>query len=543
MAPLVALAGFMGSGKSSVGALTARLLGWRFLDLDDEIARSAGMTIAEFFESQGERAFRRRECEVLKELLLRGEQDGSDGEGLVLALGGGTLQEAQTAAMLEERGGVVFLDIDVDTAWERARGCARPLAQDRAAFAALLDTRRPIYERTADWIVPVDDRSAEEIAGEIAGVVRAVGPKWPHTWGVQVVSTERRSTIMGGPGSLVSLEKLAAEATAEGARLFVVTDTNVDQAWGEAVRGLLGQPANGDRTLAVAAGEQTKTVAGLEHCWDWLAFQGARRDDIVVALGGGVVGDLAGFAAATYHRGVGLWQIPTSLLAQVDSSVGGKTAVNLEAGKNLVGAFYQPRAVLADVSTLASLPEREFRSGLAEVAKYALTLDTSLLDLLERDLAAVLARDPGVLEDLVARCVRAKANVVAGDERDTGARLILNYGHTLGHALERLDGFAGRSHGEAISVGMVFAARLSEATGRAPAGLVARHVRLLVSLGLDPVGELPPASEILATMRLDKKYAGGVRFVLLEDVGRPEVVEGLPEELLRATLGEMGAVT
>jgi 3-dehydroquinate synthase len=197
--------------------------------------------------------------------------------------------------------------------------------------------------------------------------------------------------------------------------------------------------------------------------------------------------------------------------------------------------------VLADVTTLASLPEREFRSGLAEVAKYALTLDASLLDLLERDLAAVLGREPGVLEDLVARCVRAKAAVVATDERDTGARLVLNYGHTLGHALERLDAFEGRSHGEAISVGMLFAARLAEAMGVAPGGLLARHTRLLASLGLDPEGGLPSTGDIWSAMRMDKKYAGGVRFVLLQDVGRPTVVDDVPEDLVRAVLVEMGA--
>ena len=343
MAPLVALAGFMGSGKSSVGALCAGLLGWRFLDLDDEIARSAGMTIAEVFQRHGERAFRLREIEALREVLSLSEQDGGRRGGLVLALGGGTLQNPEAAGMLEERGGVVFLDVDADRAWERARGGARPLAQDRDAFTALLAARQSTYESVADWIMPVGDRSAEDIAGEIARMVRAAGPAWSKTWGVKLVSTERCSSIVGGPGCLASLRTLATEAAAEGSRLFLVTDQNVEQAWGAVIRDLLGQPAEEGRTLVVAAGEQSKTVDGLRSCWDWLASQGARRDDIVVALGGGVVGDLAGFAAATYQRGVGLWQIPTSLLAQVDSSVGGKTAVNLEAGKNLVGRLLSAR--------------------------------------------------------------------------------------------------------------------------------------------------------------------------------------------------------
>ncbi len=324
-------------------------------------------------------------------------------------------------------------------------------------------------------------------------------------------------------------------------RAFVVADQGVAARYLEPLSAGLAAAGLGTVHLGVPSGEEAKSLTVMTALQRQLAVQEAHRDDLIVALGGGAVGDLAGFVAATYMRGVPFVQVPTTLTAQVDAAIGGKTAVNLPEGKNLVGAFYQPRAVLADVTTLATLPERDFRSGLAEVAKYALTLDLSLLELLERDLAAVLARDPVVLEDLVARCVRAKASVVATDERDTGARMVLNYGHTLGHALERLDAFAGRSHGEAISVGMLFAARLAEARSLAPHGLLARHTRLLSSLGLEPEGGLPPASEILGVMRLDKKYAGGVRFVLLEDVGRPCVVEGVAEELLRATLLEMGA--
>lgn len=324
-------------------------------------------------------------------------------------------------------------------------------------------------------------------------------------------------------------------------RAFVVADHGVAGRFLEPLSAGLSEVGLEAVHLGVPAGEEAKSFAVMSTLQRQLAMQEAHRDDPVVALGGGAVGDLAGFVAATYMRGVPFVQVPTTLTAQVDAAIGGKTAVNLPEGKNLVGAFYQPKAVVADVSTLATLPERDFRSGLAEVAKYALTLDPSLLELLERDLAAVLAREPGVLEDLVARCVRAKASVVAADELDTSRRLLLNYGHTLGHALERLDDFAGRSHGEAIAVGMRFAARLSEATGLAPSDLVARHVRLLTSLGLDPGGALPGVEEILAAMRLDKKYAGGVRFILLEEVGCPLVADDVPEDVVRATLLEIGA--
>lgn len=323
-------------------------------------------------------------------------------------------------------------------------------------------------------------------------------------------------------------------------RAFVVSDPDVGERYleplgrGLAVRGLA------EVHLGVPPGEEAKSLQTATALLRQLASQEAHRDDVVVALGGGAVGDLAGFVAATYMRGVPFVQVPTTLTAQVDAAVGGKTAVNLPEGKNLVGAFHQPIAVLADVTTLASLPEREFRSGLAEVAKYGLALDPELLERLERDPGPILSREPGALEDLVVRCVRAKAGVVARDERDAGRRLVLNYGHTLGHALERLDAFAGRSHGEAIALGMVFAARLSEAEGLAEPGLAARHVRLLSSLGLETHGGLPDAGEVLAAMKLDKKYRGGIRFVLLEDVGRPRVVEAVSEDRVRAVVDEIG---
>jgi 3-dehydroquinate synthase len=324
-------------------------------------------------------------------------------------------------------------------------------------------------------------------------------------------------------------------------RAFVIADRTAAALWLGPLSAGLANRRLALVHLTVPAGEEAKTLQVYGTLLHQLATQEAHRDDLIVALGGGAVGDLAGFVAATYMRGLPLVQIPTTLTAQVDASIGGKTAVNLPEGKNLAGAFFQPRAVLADVATLASLEEREYRSGLAEVAKYALALDADLLGLLEGDPAPVLAREAAAMQDVVARCVRVKAATVAADERDAGARLRLNYGHTLGHALERLDAFAGRTHGEAISIGMVFAARLAEALGTCEPGLTGRTVRLLASLGLETGGALPPIEEILAAFRLDKKYHGGVRFVLLLDVGQPVVAEDVAEAAVRAVLEEMGA--
>lgn len=324
-------------------------------------------------------------------------------------------------------------------------------------------------------------------------------------------------------------------------RAFVVADRYVAERWFAPLESSLGSRGLRAVALAVPAGEDAKTLQVYGTLLHQLAMQEAHRADLVVALGGGSTGDLAGFVASTYMRGMPFVQIPTTLTAQVDAAIGGKNGVNLPEGKNLVGTFAQPLVVLCDVDALASLPDRDLASGLAEVAKYALTLDTALLDQLEADPAPVLAREPAAMEPLVARCAAAKARTVASDELDTGRRMVLNYGHTLGHALERLDEFGGRSHGEAIAMGMVFAARLAEARGLCPPGLAARTTRLLRSLGLETEGALPPASSIVRAFRMDKKFHGGVRFVLLEDAGRPVVVNDVAETEIREVLEEMGA--
>lgn len=357
---------------------------------------------------------------------------------------------------------------------------------------------------------------------------------------VQVALPERGYEVVIGEGVIASAgTHLPALPRAETA--FVVSDRTVAELWFEPLAESLRARDLYPVLLTVVQGEDAKTLQSLDALYRQLAVQEAHRDDVVVAMGGGAVGDLAGFLAATYMRGLAVVQVPTTLTAQVDASIGGKTAVNLPEGKNLVGAFHQPAVVLADVSALATLGDRDLRSGLAEVAKYGLALDLDLLKTLEGNLAPILAREPAVMEDLVARCAEAKAAAVVADERDSGQRLILNYGHTLGHALERLDSFAGRSHGEAIAVGMVFAARLSEALGMAGEGLAARHLRLLNSLGLEVTGALPPAGEIMHAFKMDKKYHGGVRFVLLEEVGLPKIVEDVPGEVIEAQLKEMGA--
>lgn len=324
-------------------------------------------------------------------------------------------------------------------------------------------------------------------------------------------------------------------------KAFVVADADVAARYLEPLRVGLAPLGWSVLHVEVPVGEAAKRMAVVEAVAREVAGAEGHRDDLIVALGGGSTGDLAGFVAATYMRGVRLVQIPTTLLAQVDAAVGGKTAVNIPEGKNLIGAFHQPSAVLADLDTLRTLPDDERRSGLAEVAKVALALRPDLLDDLGSDATALLAAEPAALEPYVVACVEAKAAIVEEDERDRGRRLFLNYGHTLAHALERLDGFSGRSHGEAVAVGMLFAARAAERAGVARVGLVARHEATLRALGLADIPPMPPIDDIVTAMRMDKKYAGGLRLVLLEDVGAPRVVEGVDESLVRAVLADLGS--
>jgi 3-dehydroquinate synthase len=289
------------------------------------------------------------------------------------------------------------------------------------------------------------------------------------------------------------------------------------------------------KSFTIADGEDVKAIATVEDLCRRFAQWGLLRGDVVVAFGGGVVGDTAGFAASVYHRGVDVVQLPTTLLAMVDSAIGGKTGVNLPEGKNLVGAFHQPRAVLEDPSVLESLPDREYRSGLGEVVKYALLGDVQLAALLENDAPGVLARDPDVLGEVITRCVTAKAAIVVADEYErSGVRASLNLGHTAGHALEAAAGYE-LAHGEAVAVGLVFATHLASALERIPAGEVDRAERLVTSLGLPasaPRGL--HADELLAIMARDKKSAGGLTFVLPGPTGIARVDDPDPAAVTKA---------
>lgn len=358
-----------------------------------------------------------------------------------------------------------------------------------------------------------------------------VGPLSPLMPTVQVPLGNRSYEIQVGTRLIATLGERCRRLKI-GTRCAVITDTNVGAHYAEAAIKSLKIAGFTPMLITVEAGETSKSLATVQKCYDQLAAHRIERKSFLIALGGGVVGDLAGFVAATYLRGIAFVQVPTSLLAQVDSSVGGKVGVNLKAGKNLVGAFHQPRLVLCDLDTLATLPDRELRAGLGEIVKYGVIYDAALFQRLEKQLDAILEKQQAVLGSIVARCCAIKAEIVAQDETETGLRAALNFGHTIGHAIENSIGYGKFLHGEAISIGHVAAAHLSARRTGLPTQDVARIKTLLERAGLPTSIKLPgdKRDRLFAAMRLDKKVnAGEIHFVLAESMGKCVIGQRVPD--------------
>lgn len=356
---------------------------------------------------------------------------------------------------------------------------------------------------------------------------------------VKVPLGGRSYSIYIGGGLLARLGGECAKLKL-GRRCAVITDRNVGPRYARSAMAGLKAAGFDPVLITVPAGETAKSLKTVQACYDQLASHRLERKSFIVALGGGVVGDLAGFVAATYLRGIPFVQVPTTLLAQVDSSVGGKVGVNLKAGKNLVGAFHQPKLVLCDLDTLRTLPKREFRAGLAEVIKYGIIYDDALFGKLERRLSKLLKLDAKLLGEVVARCCEIKAEVVGQDETETGLRAILNFGHTIGHAIENSFGYGEYLHGEAISIGQIAAAELSCAVLGLCGGCAERIRDLFHRAGLPTEIRLTPAqrAKLLAAMKLDKKVSGGeIKFVLAEEIGKVVWGQKVPESLVVELLG------
>jgi shikimate kinase/3-dehydroquinate synthase len=526
----VALVGLPGSGKSAVGRALARRLGWRFADTDGLVEKGAGRTVTDVFAAEGEEGFRARELEALRGAL------GGDGP-VVIACGGGLPTRPAARDLLWGSAVVVWLDADDAALLRHLRDAAdhRPLLRDDPPrrLAELRRARTALYAG-ATVRVECGDADVEEVCDRVADAIagRRLDPAAP-TSDLAVRLGERSYTIAVGAGVV---DGLAAHLPEGATRVAVVADRAV---LGLAERALAACRGGGREATLIdlEGGEQVKTWGHAGLLVEQLARLRLGRGDCVVVVGGGTVGDLAGFAAAAYARGIAYVAVPTTLLAMVDSGIGGKTGVNLSTGKNLAGAFWQPSAVLCDLEALRTLPERAYRAAFAEIVKYPMAVDGSLAASVDERLDALLARDLDALAEVVRHCCRAKAEVVSSDERESGRRAVLNYGHTVGHALEAVTGYETMLHGEAVAAGMRVAGRLSVALLGCPDADLAWQDALLERSGL---GALPPGLDVdavVAATRGDKKARGGtVRWVLVERRGAGTPGHLVPEEAVRDTL-------
>ncbi|MEX2105536.1 MAG: bifunctional shikimate kinase/3-dehydroquinate synthase [Solirubrobacterales bacterium] len=512
--PAIVFIGFMGAGKSTA-LLAAREAGLETTEIDALMERELGMPIAEVFERDGEEAFRAREAEVVGALL-----EGAGGGAI--ALGGGSILSSRIREALG-RHLVVWLQVDPSEAWRRIARSNRPLARSAEDVNRLLAERLPLYEQLADAVVPMGDR---DIAARALPAIQALAELPAGTRLLWAASASGEYPIFVGPGLLG-----AGESPPEArwwpcpGRRFCVTDGAVAPLYAERLAPLAA-------TVEVEPGEASKTMAEAERVLRELARAGMTREDHLVALGGGVVGDLAGLCAHLYQRGVPIVQVPTTLVSQVDSAYGGKTGVDLPEGKNYAGAYHLPAAVIADTETLATLPAEELAAGFVEALKTGLLAGGALWERVRE----IEALDPAALDDVVFACARYKCEVVAADERDTGLRAVLNLGHTVGHALEAATAYERYRHGEAIGLGLLAALSLSGAPE-----LRIEVERILVKHQLPVlIDSSIPVDEILDALQRDKKRtAAGVGFVLLSEPGQPQVGQLVDPARVRSAVEEM----
>ena len=541
----VVLVGLSGTGKSSIARLVAKVLGWDLVDTDDQIEQETGRSIPDIFRTAGEASFRAIEAAVMRAALAR--------NSVVIATGGGAvIDPAIWAYDLLGRADVltVWLDASPRSLVERLRAQAaaegskadRPLLEGDplARISAMREQRAAMYGR-ADVALDVERHSPVTIAGMVAELAR-LGNGEEVCYELQVESAT--SMIRVRLGGRTRLGRVIQTRWPRAQQVWVVTDQNLAPHVGSVVDRMRAEALIPVNFLAVPPGEGSKSLQGVSKLYDWTLGGGVERGDVAVALGGGMVGDLTGFAAATVLRGIGLVQVPTTLLAMVDSSVGGKTGINHKAGKNLIGAFYQPPEVLIDPELLSTLPPRERRSGWAEIVKHAVIEPSTpggnppvLLDVLERNVAALNGGRQPLLAWLVRRNVALKAAVVAADKREAGLRALLNLGHTIGHGIEA----AGYEllHGEAVAVGMRAAFRIAVSLGLADESQTARVTRLLEAFGLPTSANVDPAL-VREKMASDKKKESGKqKWVLPVRDGGVRIVTDVPDDLIDRALTEV----
>lgn len=533
-AAAIGITGFMGTGKTTVGRLVARRLGMQFVDTDELIEAEAGRSIPEIFQTLGEAHFRDLEAEALRAALSR--------PGRVISTGGGILLREENVRALRRAGPIVCLTASPETILERiGEDETRPLlqVQDPAARVRELLARREGCYARADRHIATDGLAPEDVAERVIAAI-AEDPRARWLAGGETVIplalSDSDYEVTVGRGLIAELGRIV-RPTEAGVRAALVTTDRIGPLYAQAARTALHEGGWDVTVFTVPDGESSKQLSVAGELWEGLAAAGFDRGSTVFALGGGVIGDLAGFVAATYMRGIDLVHVPTSLLAQVDSSIGGKTAVDLGAGKNLVGAFHQPVAVVTDVSALTTLPEPELRSGLGEIIKHACCFDAAMFMLLEDRRDAVLGGDGPTLEYLVARNCQIKAEVVEQDPQEAGLRAVLNYGHTVGHALERAAEDWALRHGEVVGAGIVAESRIAVWLGMADEATAQRQETLVGAYGLPTSVKGVNEAAALAALERDKKIESGrLRMPLVPEIGSWRIVEDVDLDLVRRAL-------
>jgi len=559
------ITGFSGTGKSLVAKEVARGLNWDFLDTDDEIVKQTGKPIAEIFRQDGEARFRELERETIRKACQQRQT--------VIAIGGGAIVDPKNYELLAKTGLIVCLEAKPETIYERLfREAARSsktevrplLAVDNPLerIRQLKASRQPYYAK-AGWTIHTDGLSVSEVAEEViraARLLRRTDSSQLSAFSDKdiacMVETATQSyPIFVGYGLLDKLGEKMKQAALSGTAT-VISDENVFSLYGSKVEGILKDAGFVVNSFVVPPGEETKSMDYAIKIYDFLVEHRAERDDIIIALGGGMVGDLAGFVAATFLRGMPWVQVPTSLVAMVDASIGGKVGVNHPEGKNLIGAFYQPNLVLADPQTLTTLPQRELTSGWSEVIKHGLILDREFFEFLESNVDRLKKLEPQLLTQAIARSAAIKAQVVSQDEKEReGRRTLLNYGHTIAHGLEAATQYKRLLHGEAVAIGMVGAAKLSQRLGLLSSDAVERQQALLEKFGLPMSLRTEAASQrrgrkrsnlklslagITRAMELDKKVRGkAIRWVLLQDIGEAMIRNDVPQQDVLAVIREL----
>ncbi len=543
------LVGLMGSGKTTVGRALAKKLNKRFIDSDHEIEARTGVSIPVIFEIEGEASFRQREADVIRDLTAQ--------DNIILATGGGAILNPESRRLLEQRGTVIYLRASIHSILQRTRNDKnRPLlrtADPRKKLEELESQRHPLYQEIAHVVIETGRPNVQHLVQHILDKLPSHIPDVPQqaapvmnnsaspktsaltsNAGIQTLHVnlgERSYPIYIGQHLLNDTSILTQAIQAK--RVVIVTNTVVAPLYLSALQQQLQGIGKTVSAVVLPDGEEHKHWATLMQIFDHLLEQKCDRKTCLIALGGGVIGDMTGFAASAFMRGVPFVQIPTTLLSQVDSSVGGKTGINHPLGKNMIGAFYQPQAVLADTATLNTLPDKELSAGLAEVIKHGAIIDTDFFVWIEKNIQALRAKDPAALAYAVARSCEIKADVVRQDEREGGLRAILNFGHTFGHAIESGMGYGNWLHGEAVGCGMVMAADLSCRLGYLDFVSRTRIKQLVEDAGLPVTAPDLGTERWLDLMEVDKKNEGGqIKFILLKPLGSAHITSAPKDKLL-----------